>query len=81
MPDSFHDFISEMEEKYGVLDGEGHLVDEVWYGGYSSYEFSAKNFAAFGGKVQRSIELNAARFNLSPQLVRILENTIELVDK
>ncbi len=32
------------------------------------------------GNLQRSIEVNTERFHLSPQLVRILENTVELFD-
>ena len=33
------------------------------------------------GNIRRSIEVNADRFKLSPQLVRILENTAELFDQ
>jgi hypothetical protein len=33
------------------------------------------------GNIRKSITINADRFNLSPQLVRILENTAELFDK
>jgi hypothetical protein len=33
------------------------------------------------GNLRRSIEVNASRYGLSPQLVKILENTVELVDK
>lgn len=32
------------------------------------------------GNIRRSIEINADRFGLSPQLVRIFENTVELLD-
>jgi hypothetical protein len=32
------------------------------------------------GNIRRSIEVNANRFGLSPQMVRILENTAELFD-
>lgn len=32
------------------------------------------------GNLCKSIEINAGRYNLSPQLVKILENTVELVD-
>lgn len=32
------------------------------------------------GNLRRSIELNANRYKLSPQLVKIFENTVELVD-
>lgn len=31
------------------------------------------------GNIRKSIEINADRFGLSPQLVRILENTVDLV--
>lgn len=31
------------------------------------------------GNIRRSIELNADRFNLAPQLIRILENTADLL--
>lgn len=33
------------------------------------------------GNIRKSIEINANRFNLSPQLVRILENTADLLFK
>lgn len=33
-----------------------------------------------GGNIRQSIEANANRFNMSPQLVRILENSISLVE-
>lgn len=32
------------------------------------------------GNLRRSIELNAVRFGMSPDLVRIFENSVELVD-
>lgn len=32
------------------------------------------------GNLRRSIEVNAGRYGLSPQLVKIFENTVELVD-
>lgn len=31
------------------------------------------------GNIRKSIEINADRFNISPQLVRILENTLEVI--
>lgn len=31
------------------------------------------------GNIRRSIEINTGRFNLSPQLVRILENTVDVI--
>jgi len=33
------------------------------------------------GNLRKSIEINANRFNLSPQLVKILENSMDLFDK
>ena len=33
------------------------------------------------GNIRRSIEINANRFGLSPQLVNILENTADLLDR
>jgi predicted metal-dependent phosphoesterase TrpH len=32
------------------------------------------------GNLRKSIEVNANRFNMSPQLVQIFENTVDLVD-
>ena len=32
------------------------------------------------GNLRKSIEVNAGRYDLSPQLVKIFENTVELVD-
>ena len=33
------------------------------------------------GNLRKSIEVNAGRFNINPQLVKILENSMELFDK
>lgn len=33
------------------------------------------------GNIRKSIEYNAVRFNMSPDLVRIFENTIEVIDQ
>lgn len=33
------------------------------------------------GNIRKSIEINANRFNISPQLVRIMENTVDLLSK
>jgi hypothetical protein len=32
------------------------------------------------GNIRRSIEINADRFKLSPQLVKLLENTVDFLD-
>lgn len=31
------------------------------------------------GNINKSIEINANRFNMSPQLVKILENTVKVI--
>lgn len=33
------------------------------------------------GNIRKSIEINAVRFNMTPQLVKIFENTVELLSK
>lgn len=33
------------------------------------------------GNIRKSIEHNAVRFNMSPDLVRIFENTIEILNR
>ena len=33
------------------------------------------------GNIRKSIEINANRFNLSPQLVKIMENTVDILAK
>lgn len=33
------------------------------------------------GNIRKSIEINANRFNMSPQLARIMENTVDLLSK
>lgn len=42
--EGFAEFISALEEEYGVLDACGDHVDGVVGGGYSSYEVSEENF-------------------------------------
>ena len=33
------------------------------------------------GNIKKSIEINADRFNMSPQLTKILENTVDIISK
>lgn len=44
-------------------------------------DWKAATMRHHDGNLRKSIEVNADRFGLSPQLVRILENTAELFDE
>lgn len=43
-------------------------------------DWKASSLRHNDGNIRKSIEINANRFNLSPQLVRILENTAAMFD-
>ncbi len=43
-------------------------------------DWKAASMRHHDGNIRRSIEINGDRFGLSPQLVRILENTADLLD-
>lgn len=44
-------------------------------------DWKASSMRHNDGNIRKSIEVNASRFGISPQLVKILENTAELFDK
>lgn len=44
-------------------------------------DWNASSKRHHDGNLRKSIEVNAARFNINPQLVKILENSIELFDE
>lgn len=44
-------------------------------------DWKASSERQMDGNIRKSLEVNAARFGITPQLFKILENTIDLFDK
>jgi hypothetical protein len=61
--------------KNGVNDM--HLLDLI----EMFLDWKAASMRQQDGNLRKSIEINAERYSIGPQLTRILENSIELVDK